>query len=169
MKHSTGSTSRWTNSYLYSDLGLVFKILLVKYARNVNICINVMFLKYLTRRKCCSIDGFILPVTTTVINLTNNFLSINSLTVSFPVFSITTWFRPSSTVQRIYSVYFGALANRATTINNQQSTIIGTTAHFEPRPSSEASAIRPYFLRYSSNVFPPTSWHHPLLHLPILV
>ena len=34
----------------------------------------------------------------------------------------------------------------------------GTTAHFGPRPSSEAFAIRPYFLRHSSNVFPPTSW-----------
>ena len=38
----------------------------------------------------------------------------------------------------------------------------GTTAHFGPRPSSEAFAIRPYFLQHSSNVFPPTSWHHPL-------
>jgi hypothetical protein len=41
--------------------------------------------------------------------------------------------------------------------------ILGTTAHFEPRPSSEASAIRPYFLQYSSNVSPPTSCHHPYI------
>ena len=40
----------------------------------------------------------------------------------------------------------------------------GTTAHFGSRPSSEAFAIRPYFLRHSSNVFPPASWHHPSLH-----
>ena len=45
----------------------------------------------------------------------------------------------------------------------------GTTAHFGPRPSSETFAIRPCLLRHSSNVFPPTSWHHPSLHLPILI
>ena len=32
-------------------------------------------------------------------------------------------------------------------------TIIGTTAHFEPRPSSEASAIRPYFSFLDSPAF----------------
>ena len=44
-----------------------------------------------------------------------------------------------------------------------------TTAHFGTRPSSDAFAISPYFLRHSSNFFLPTSWHHPSLHIPILV
>ena len=35
--------------------------------------------------------------------------------------------------------------------------IIGTTAPFEPRPSSEASASCPYSLQHSSNFSPPTS------------
>jgi hypothetical protein len=35
--------------------------------------------------------------------------------------------------------------------------IIGTTAHFEPRPSSEASASCPYSLQHSSSFSPPTS------------
>src|SRR5215510_12353981 len=39
--------------------------------------------------------------------------------------------------------------------------IIGTTAHFEPRPSSEASASRPYSLQHSSRFSLPPSWHHP--------
>ena len=47
--------------------------------------------------------------------------------------------------------------------------IIGTTAPFEPRPSSEASASCPYSLQHSSNSSPPTSWHLPSHHLPILV
>jgi len=47
--------------------------------------------------------------------------------------------------------------------------IIGTTAHFEPRPSSEASASCPYSLQHSSSFSPPTSWHHPSRLPPILV
>jgi len=47
--------------------------------------------------------------------------------------------------------------------------IIGTTALFEPRPSSEASASSPYSLQHSTNFSPPTSWHLPSHHLPILV
>ena len=47
--------------------------------------------------------------------------------------------------------------------------IIGTTAPFEPRPSSEASASCPYCLQHSSNFSPPTSWHLPSHHLPISV
>ena len=47
--------------------------------------------------------------------------------------------------------------------------IIGTTAPFEPRPSSEASASCPYPLQHSSNFSPPTSWHLPSHHLPISV
>jgi hypothetical protein len=35
--------------------------------------------------------------------------------------------------------------------------IIGTTAQFEPRPSSEAYASHPYSLRHSSSFSPPTS------------
>jgi hypothetical protein len=40
--------------------------------------------------------------------------------------------------------------------------IIGATAQFEPRPSSEASASRPCSLQHSSSFFPPMSWltHH---------
>jgi len=47
--------------------------------------------------------------------------------------------------------------------------IIGTTAHFEPRPSSETSASCPYSLQHSSIFSPPTSWHLPSHHLTILV
>ena len=47
--------------------------------------------------------------------------------------------------------------------------IIGTTARFEPWPSSEASASCPYSLQHSSSSPPPTSWHLPSHHLPILV
>ena len=47
--------------------------------------------------------------------------------------------------------------------------IIGTTAPFEPRPSSEASASCLYSLQHTSNFYPPTSWHLPSHHLPILV
>ena len=47
--------------------------------------------------------------------------------------------------------------------------IIGTTAPFEPGPSSEASASCPYSLQHSSNFSPPTSWHLPSHHVPILV
>ena len=38
--------------------------------------------------------------------------------------------------------------------------IIGTTAPFEPRPSSEASASCPSSLQHSSNFSPPNSWHN---------
>jgi len=44
--------------------------------------------------------------------------------------------------------------------------MIGTTAHFEPRPSSEASASHPHSLHHSSSFSPPTSWHHPSRHPP---
>jgi len=47
--------------------------------------------------------------------------------------------------------------------------IIGTTAPFEPRSSSEASASCPYPLHHSSNFSPPTSWHLPSHHLPFSV
>jgi hypothetical protein len=47
--------------------------------------------------------------------------------------------------------------------------IIITTAQFEPRPSSEASASRPYSLLHSSSFSPPISWHHPSRRPPILV
>ena len=47
--------------------------------------------------------------------------------------------------------------------------IIGTTALFEPRPSSEASTSSPYSLQHSFNFSPSTSWHLPSHHLPILV
>jgi len=47
--------------------------------------------------------------------------------------------------------------------------IIGTTAPFEPRPSSEASASCPYSLQHSSNFSPATSWHLPSHLLSILV
>ena len=47
--------------------------------------------------------------------------------------------------------------------------IIGTTAPFEPRPSSEVSASCPYSLQRSSDFYPPTSSHLPSYHLPILV
>ena len=47
--------------------------------------------------------------------------------------------------------------------------IIGTTAPFERRPSSEASVSCLYSLQHSSNFSPPTSWHLPSHHLPILV
>ena len=39
--------------------------------------------------------------------------------------------------------------------------IIGTTAPFGPKPSSEASARCPYSLQHSSNFSPPASWHFP--------
>jgi hypothetical protein len=39
--------------------------------------------------------------------------------------------------------------------------IIGATARFGPRPSSEASASRPCSLQHSSSFSPPMSWHHP--------
>jgi hypothetical protein len=47
--------------------------------------------------------------------------------------------------------------------------IIGTIALFESRPSSEASASRPYSLQYSSSFSPPTFWHNPSRRHPILV
>jgi hypothetical protein len=47
--------------------------------------------------------------------------------------------------------------------------IIGTTAHFEPRSSSEASASCSYSLQHSSSFSPLTSWHHPSRRPPILV
>ena len=47
--------------------------------------------------------------------------------------------------------------------------VVGTTAHFESRPSSEASASCPYSLQHSSNFSPPTSWRLPSHHLPIFV
>jgi hypothetical protein len=47
--------------------------------------------------------------------------------------------------------------------------IIGTTAHFEPRPSSEASTSLPYSLQHSSSFSLPTSWHPPSRRPPILV
>ena len=47
--------------------------------------------------------------------------------------------------------------------------IIGTTSPFEPWPSSEAIAGCPCSLQHSSNFSPPTSWHLPSHHLPILV
>jgi len=45
--------------------------------------------------------------------------------------------------------------------------IIGTTAAFEPTPSSEASAGCPYSLQHSSNFSPPFSWHLPSHHFSI--
>ena len=45
--------------------------------------------------------------------------------------------------------------------------IIDTTAPFEPRPYSEASASCPYSLQHSSNFSPSTFWHLPSHHLPI--
>ena len=47
--------------------------------------------------------------------------------------------------------------------------IIGTTAHFEPRPSFEASASCPCSLQHSSNFSLPASWHLPSRRPPILV
>jgi hypothetical protein len=47
--------------------------------------------------------------------------------------------------------------------------IIGTTALFEPRPSSEASASRPYSLHHSSSFSLPSSWHPPSRRPPIVV
>jgi len=46
--------------------------------------------------------------------------------------------------------------------------IIGTTAHCEPRPSSESSTSCPYSLQHSSSFSPTTSWHHPSRCPPIL-
>jgi hypothetical protein len=53
-------------------------------------------------------------------------------------------------------------------VTTTTTTIIGTTAHSEPRSSSETSAHLPYFSRHSSNIFLPTSWHHNTFHEPIL-
>ena len=47
--------------------------------------------------------------------------------------------------------------------------VIGTTASFEPMPSSEASASCPCSFQLSSNFSPATYWHLPSRHLPILV